>query len=418
MSRVDSAPPSFLAAGDERGEALRDDPPPELVEQIRSAYPTEEEYDVLLTRKMLRRGSCPYQIPTLAEMASATTSFLRAHVSGDFRVDAGRWLSGGASKLQYAFTLEWDHPDRGPERSDLVVRMEPAESLNTTSRLREFQLLQELSGVIPVPETYWVDPRGEWFPEPAIVYAFASGTTKPSGDRARVSGTGTVFPPRLRSRLGPQFLDHLAALHTHPVRPAGLSAFTIPAAGTTDSVLVQLNRARRVWEEDRGQDLPMVETVGRWLERNAPPTDQPVLVHGDYRSGNFLFDEDTGRITAWLDWERGHVGDRHRDLAWTGLTLFGNTDPDGSLWVCGLVREQEFFDRYAELTGAPVEPEKLHFYRVFNAYQLVVSNFATAYRVLKLHKSHQDVLLAFVEGAVYPLARQMLLELEAGPRVR
>lgn len=148
------------------------------------------------------------------------------------------------------------------------------------------------------------------------------------------------------------------------------------------------------------------------------PTDQPVLVHGDYRSGNFLFDEDTGRITAWLDWERGHVGDRHRDLAWTGLTLFGNTDPDGSLWVCGLVREQEFFDRYAELTGAPVEPEKLHFYRVFNAYQLVVSNFATAYRVLKLHKSHQDVLLAFVEGAVYPLARQMLLELEAGPRVR
>jgi aminoglycoside phosphotransferase (APT) family kinase protein len=39
-------------------------------------------------------------------------------------------------------------------------------------------------------------------------------------------------------------------------------------------------------------------------------------VHGDYRSGNFLLDEGSGRITATLDWESGHLGDRHADLAY------------------------------------------------------------------------------------------------------
>lgn len=36
------------------------------------------------------------------------------------------------------------------------------------------------------------------------------------------------------------------------------------------------------------------------------------LVHGDYRTGNFL--EQGGRITAILDWELVHLGDPHEDL--------------------------------------------------------------------------------------------------------
>ena len=39
------------------------------------------------------------------------------------------------------------------------------------------------------------------------------------------------------------------------------------------------------------------------------------MVHGDYRTGNFLYDE-AGEIHGVLDWEMAHLGDPLEDLAW------------------------------------------------------------------------------------------------------
>ena len=59
----------------------------------------------------------------------------------------------------------------------------------------------------------------------------------------------------------------------------------------------------------------MFELALAWLDRKKPaPTAQPVLVHGDYRTGNYLADE-TG-VTAILDWEGAHLGDPIEDLGW------------------------------------------------------------------------------------------------------
>ena len=38
------------------------------------------------------------------------------------------------------------------------------------------------------------------------------------------------------------------------------------------------------------------------------------MTHGDYRTGNYLFDEESGKITALLDWELARIGDFHEDL--------------------------------------------------------------------------------------------------------
>lgn len=56
----------------------------------------------------------------------------------------------------------------------------------------------------------------------------------------------------------------------------------------------------------------------RWLRRNAladRPT--PVVVHGDFRLGNFLATE--RGLSAVLDWELVHLGDPMEDLAWLCL---------------------------------------------------------------------------------------------------
>lgn len=407
----------FMPAGDAASQQLRDAPTAAFIDTLRTAFPTEAEYDRMLTRKMQRRASGPYRLPTLVQMSEATHRFLAAHVDGDFQVTDERWLTGGASKIQFGFTLHWHEPGVGRSATRLVVRMEPAESLNATSRRREFQLIRAAAPVIPVPRTYWVDGDGQWFPEPAIIYAFVEGSAKPSDDRPRVSGTGTWFRSELRAQLAGPFIEHLAAIHALDWRSSDLDAFDVPRVGTTESALWQLNRVRRVWEEDRGEDFPIVEYAANWLEDHLPVLDHVSLLHGDYRSGNFLFDEPAGRITGWLDWERGYLGDRHRDLAYTTTRLFGNVAEDGKTFlVCGLVPEDEFYARYSRLSGLSVDPRRLHYYRVFNAYQLMVSSMASSYRVVRLAKSHQDVLLAHVEGAVSSLADELLRALKETPR--
>jgi len=289
--------------------------------------------------------------------------------------------------------------------------MDPAESHNATSKLREFELLRAFEGVLPVPRAYWVDTEARFFPEPVLIYAFVDGVTKPSKTLSgEVSGLGTNFGPDLRRRLAPQYLEHLAAIHTFDYSRATFTTLDVPEAGTPQGALWQLNRARRLWEEDRGEDLPLMEVAANWLERNVPDVDRVSLVHGDYRSGNFLFEEQTGRVTAWLDWERGHLGDRHRDLAWITQPVCGHYAEDGKTYlVCGLVPLKDFYASYERVSGLSVDPERLTWYRILNAYSMIVSTFGTAYRVVRLGKTHQDVLLDRVGG----MAPVMTAELSA-----
>lgn len=394
----------------------RDQPSPEFLADVRHRFPTERETDELLIRKMERRGDPPYRRPSLAELSGYLHALLLENTDGDFEISDPRWFTGGVSKIQMGFTLQWHDPQRGPSTDRMVVRMEPAESLNTTSRLREYELLRAFVGVLPVPTTYWVDSTARWFPEPALVYAFVPGITKPRGSTTgQVTGLGTVFGPQLREILGPQFVENLARIHTFDWSNATFTSMDVPRPGSTDSALWQLNRARRVWEEDRGEDFPLMEVAAQWLDRNRPPTDHTSVVHGDYRSGNFLYDEDSGQVTAWLDWERGHLGDRHRDLAWTTQPTFGHYDQDGkTYYVCGLVPLEEFYDRYADAAGLSVDVARLHYYQVLNCYQIVVALLGTAYRVIRLSKSHQGLLLARLKGEVAPVANDLRRLLKEG----
>ena len=62
-----------------------------------------------------------------------------------------------------------------------------------------------------------------------------------------------------------------------------------------------------------------------------------MFVHGDYRMGNFLFDEQSLAMTAVLDWELAHIGDFHEDVGYVTQKLFGLVDSDKRFLCCGLV---------------------------------------------------------------------------------
>jgi aminoglycoside phosphotransferase (APT) family kinase protein len=385
---------------------IRRHPDDAFIAEVRGRFPVEREVDEVLTRKLKRRGGPAYQAVSIETLVDGAERLISGEVGYPVTVDKAAWLSGGASKLQMRFELLW-RGENGAEgahvSTPLVLRMEPAGSITESSRRREFEVIRAIEGVVPVPHTYWMDPDAAFLPYPTIIYGFASGTAKPTHDAGKVTGLGQNYGPELRAKLAPQFLGYLAKIHNHPIGdPPVLASFDRPAAGSNASVIKQVNAARRIWEEDRIEEEPLMAVVYKWLIRNAPALDKVLIVHGDYRSGNFLFDEAKGEITAWLDWEGAVLGDRHQDLTYAALPLFRHFAEDGETeLLSGMLPEAEFYAAYEAASGLPVDPVRLRYFSVFNRYLAAVLLLAAAARTARCAATHQDVLVNHIAGMGY-----------------
>lgn len=382
-------------------------PSADWIASLRQRFPCEPEIDRVLTRKLERRAGPPFTPVTLDSLRACTEALLASQLSTPFTVRDARWLSGGASKLQMAFTLDWTPPGGSPTTQLLVLRMEPSEAITETSRRREFEIIRAMAGTVPVPPTYWIDPDGVFLPYPAIVYGFAEGVTKPSNAGHNVSGVGTFLPPELREPLGAQFVDCLAKTHTFEWRAADLPSYHAPASGN-EALTLNLNHWERVWEEDSHEDVPLLRLAFAWLRRHAPPIDHLSVIHGDYRLGNYLYTEHDLRISAWLDWELAYIGDRHEDLSWAAKRTFGHLAEDGSTFlVGGCLSREAFFARYTAASGLSVDPVRLRYYDILNNVKAITIVLATGYRAPRSGKTHQDVLVSWLTGIAYPLLEEL-----------
>ena len=385
-------------------EAARAKPSEATIVAIRARYPVEAELDAIYTRKMRRRHGPGYTGVTLDRLVAGAHALIADTVDHPIRIDNACWLSGGASKLQMVFDLAWRGPAGDAARTDrMVLRMEPAASVTESSRRREFEVLEAVAGTNPSPTPRWVDPDGMFLPYPAMIYDFVTGTAKPSGDPGKVSGLGQNYGADLRARLAPQFVGLLAALHAIPVaQKPELVHFERPEVGSNASVIRQVDAIRRLWEEDRVEEEPIMEIVYRWLIANAPPLDHVSIVHGDYRSGNFLFDERSGEISAWLDWEGATLGDRHQDLTYACLSAFGHQDEGGTkMLASGMMPDNALFTAYEAASGLSVDPVRLRYYGMFNRYLLVMLTGSASARASRIAGTHHDVLVNFVVPVGY-----------------
>jgi len=93
--------------------------------------------------------------------------------------------------------------------------------------------------------------------------------------------------------------------------------------------------------------------------------DRITLVHGDFRSGNYLYD-DNGMI-AMLDWEMAHLGDPIEDLAWASMRFWGREDI-----AAGLMEREAFYRLYEQKSGHPIDRARLRFYQVLGDAKMAV----------------------------------------------
>lgn len=346
----------------------------------------------ILTRRKSNRGLPPYRAALTHEIGGLLEEFF-AGIEPGTRISGVQRVGGGASKEQFFFTL---HRGDGSQES-FLLRMDPRSAITETDRAREFVLLEAMQGHVPVPEAAWIDADGTHFPQPAAIMKVVGGVTKPAGAGVKVTGLGTWLGPDLRGKLRDQFLDHLVAIHAYDYRAKPLPNFEVPDADPKQAARWSLNYWNEMWDIDQGEARPIVSLAAQWLKDNLPdcaPGDL-VLTHGDYRTGNYLFEEDSGQINAILDWELARVGDFHEDLAWVLMQIFGTWE-EGEFRASDLLGREEFLTEYEKRSGRTVNRKVLHYYDVFSSYKCYIIVGANGPAAARSQHNHQDVLLTFL----------------------
>jgi aminoglycoside phosphotransferase (APT) family kinase protein len=151
-----------------------------------------------------------------------------------------------------------------------------------------------------------------------------------------------------RQGLTTQLADALAAIHRiDPTDIVGVAA-SDPLAQPLE-FLDGMNVAR-----------PVLELAARWLVLHRPPATDPVLVHGDFRLGNFLVGHKG--LRAVLDWELAHVGEPGEDIGWLCARAWRF---DGPGRVGGFGDLDEFLTAYQAASGRTIAPADVTWWEAY-----------------------------------------------------
>ncbi len=352
------------------------------------AWDMEPTYQRAILGRIENRKKGPYSARKTGDIATALSTFFAREKPGAV-VDGVNRMGGGASKEQFVFTLD------GVKH---VLRMDPLEAITETDRKRELEIMNAVQGLIPAPKPLWMDEDGSIFGRPAAIMSFVAGVTKPSDAGLKVSGLGTNLGLRLRAALKGPFLDYLVKLHALDWRSANLPSFAAPEADPKQAARWSLNYWKQMLALDEIEPVPIVSYATQWLTDNLPDTEELVLIHCDYRTGNYLFDESTGDITAVLDWEMSRIGDYHEDLGWILIQIFG-TFEEGEFRASDLYGREAFIKAYEDATGRVVNRKTLHYFDVMSSWKTYIITAANGMSAARAEHNHQDVLLTFLAAA-------------------
>jgi aminoglycoside phosphotransferase (APT) family kinase protein len=292
---------------------------------------------------------------TRPDVSAPLRAWLAARLEApDLELAELRRHTEGFSWETYTLLARWTAVDGTACARGFAVRVEPVDGVNAPYDVEEqYRLHRQLRDAteIPLPEVHWLERDPTVLGTPFYVMERVPGAVPVPWDR-------DVFASEAARRsIGLEFVDIQAQIHRVDWRAAGLERL---AAGddARACAIAEVERWSDYYSAAVLVDVPLLRLAIAWLRANPAWTDRMVLVHGDYRIGNFIVDG--GTITCVLDWEYAHVGDPLQDLAFTNLRMFRGRSP----LVCGLLAAEEYFARYTERTGIAVDPDVLRFWTV------------------------------------------------------
>jgi aminoglycoside phosphotransferase (APT) family kinase protein len=286
-------------------------------------------------------------------------------------------LAGGAMHESWAVKAH----SRGDE-SDLVVRVSPAGRADIEKMRLEYTVLKvmyERGVTAPRPLGMGSAPTGEVY----MVMDLVEGDTNPRR---------FITSPELADARK-KFIESLAesVAIIHKVLPSEIEGVTLrsPAEGQDAA---EFERLRLIDEYHRLKlnPHPAVVWALRWVKREIEqlkPTGRPILVvHGDLRVGNLMYD-DNG-LAAILDWEGAHAGEPEEDLAWlcTRVWRFGQNDLEAG----GITDRETWVQAYERASGTTIDRERLRVWEVLrNIHWAVVCMMQARAHIDSQQRSHE-----------------------------
>ena len=300
-------------------------------------------------------------------------------------VDA-RPLTGGAIQENWLLDLQV-HGGPFAGALEAVLRTDaPSAVAVSRSRAEEFAVLSVVHRAgVTVPEPLWLceDPAvlGKTF----YVMRRVAGTAAPhrlmkeddlGGDRDELAGRLGAELARIHTIVPPR--EELAFLGTPPAEPA------------------QAAIARyRGYLDDLGGGFLALEWGLRWCELHAPPPQGAVLVHQDFRTGNYMVDRQG--LTGILDWEFSDWGDPISDIGWFCAACWRYAHPE--LEAGGIAPRGPFYRGYESVSGRRIDPQAVAFWEVMAHIRWAVIALQQGERTLSGGEASLELALT---GRVYP----------------
>jgi aminoglycoside phosphotransferase (APT) family kinase protein len=337
--------------------------------------------------------------PARAEAMLAVMRGAGSAALGD-RVTYLEQLQGGWSRHSYAARVS--HRE-GAER-EYIVRVRPRVSTLDTDLGMEFRTFALLvDEPLPTPAVHGFEPSVETpFDGPFFVMDRLPGESPNVWRRRDREVLATNWSDG--RALAEDLVHHMASIHAIDARRAASAAVVRDFDATVE-------HWQGVYEEHKLVNDPVVDEAYAWVGSRRPDPVAPSLVHGDYRIGNCLVDG--GRISAILDWELSHVGDPRFDLGYMSLGYHaGKFTSPGSPMLNAVADHDWFYERYADLSGRPVDVEVVNTFAALGALMLFAI-MTTGLRVYA-NGNTQDIRLAWTRF-VLPGVRQDLSRLMCWP---
>ena len=291
---------------------------------------------------------------------AALARYLQDHVPGFEGPVTAEKFSGGQSNPTFLL--------RTPTARYVLRRQPPGELLKSAHAVdREFRILTALSGTaVPVARPYHLCEDRDVIGSLFYVMSFEDGRIFWNPALPELSQTD-------RTAAYDAMLHTMAALHDIDVEAVGLADYGKPGNYFERQIGIW-TKQYRLAETER---IDAMERLIEWLPSACPADDgKPALVHGDFRLDNMMFEPDSTRVKAVLDWELSTLGNPLADLAYFCMCL---RLPSSSSHIPGLAgqdrdalgipQEAEMVARYCELRGLP-PIENWHFYLAFSFFRL------------------------------------------------
>lgn len=307
-------------------------------------------------------------------------------------------IGGGQSNPSYFLT----YPN-----ARFVLRKKPAGVLLPSAHAidREYRVQGALAGTaVPVPRMRLYCKDTSIIGTEFYVMDFVEG---------RVFGHAWLpdVPKEKRRAMFLGMAEAMAALHNLDYQARGLSDF----GKTGDYYGRQIGRWTKQWEMSKTAPNADIDRLILWLSSNVPKSVKTTINHGDFRIGNLMFDEQSGRIVAVLDWELATLGDPLADVAYSALAWRLGSDEymgmrDKDLAELGIPSEREYLARYERL--APESGKCTAFHFVFALFRIAVIFEGIAARAKGGTEASENA--AEVGKLSGPLARRAVEAIEQG----